>query len=251
MRHGHMEVQKYLRAHGGELLGLEVSVEMCNAAATGDVQRIKTLIENGANPNAGDYDDRTGSSSFRPLLTCTACDPLSTLCTRSTYTAAKCRCQYLRSSARTRAQPALHLAASNGQASVLDYLMRHSPVHVNVNPTDRLGGIPLVIVPASFSSSVEFTGAHREWENPRFCFFAHAGMCMAGTPTEDAYRHGEMVAVAILEASGGVRQDSPLVCQTPMLCSHRITDRIREITHLNLNSWKTLPGCLEIAALTR
>ena len=84
-----------------------------------------------------------------------------------------------------------------------------------------------------------------------FWFFAHAGMCMAGTPTEDAYRHGEMVAVAILEASGGVRQDSPLVCQTPMLCSHRITDRIREITHLNLNSWKTLPGCLEIAALTR
>lgn len=60
-----------------------------------------------------------------------------------------------------------------------------------------------------------------------FWFFAHACMCMAGTPTEDAYRHGHMVAVAILEVYGGVRQDNTEVCQTPMLCSHRITDRIR------------------------
>jgi len=39
---------------------MEVSVELCNAAAVGDVARMKSLIENGANPNAGDYDDRTG-----------------------------------------------------------------------------------------------------------------------------------------------------------------------------------------------
>ena len=84
MRHGHMEVQKCLRAHGGELLGLEVSVEMCHAAATGDVLRIKTLIENGANPNAGDYDNRTGSFSLRPLRTRAASDPPNAPCTRST-----------------------------------------------------------------------------------------------------------------------------------------------------------------------
>ena len=39
---------------------MDVSVELCNAAAEGDVPRMKALIENGANPNAGDYDDRTG-----------------------------------------------------------------------------------------------------------------------------------------------------------------------------------------------
>jgi len=39
---------------------MDVSVELCNAAAAGDVKRMMRLIEKGANPNAGDYDDRTG-----------------------------------------------------------------------------------------------------------------------------------------------------------------------------------------------
>jgi len=73
---------------------------------------------------------------------------------------------------------------------------------------------------------------------------------MAGTPTEDAYRHGHMVAVAILEASSGVRQDNTEVCQTPMLV-HTASPIIHdEITHLNLNSWRTLYGYIEIVALT-
>jgi ankyrin repeat protein len=168
MRHGHIKVQKCLRAHGGELLGLEVSVEMCHAAATGDVLRIETLIENGANPNAGDYDNRTGSFSLRPAHP-RSLRPLK--CPLHSVNVDRCKVPLPMltlkcSHARANTQPALHLAASNGQVSVLDYLMRHSPVHVNVNPADRTGGIPLVIFPASFSSSVKFTDAHREWENP-------------------------------------------------------------------------------------
>ena len=60
LRHEQLAVQKVLRAHGGQLLGMEVSVELCEAASKGDVPRMKALIDNGANPNAGDYDDRTG-----------------------------------------------------------------------------------------------------------------------------------------------------------------------------------------------
>ncbi len=37
-------------------------------------------------------------------------------------------------------------------------------------------------------------------------------MCMAGTPIEDAYRHGQTVAVAMLQAAGGLRQDNAEVC---------------------------------------
>ena len=58
LRHDQSAVQKILRSHGGQLLGMDVSVELCNAASVGDVSRMKRLIENGANPNAGDYDDR-------------------------------------------------------------------------------------------------------------------------------------------------------------------------------------------------
>ncbi len=69
LRHDHTAVQKFLRSRGGKLLGMEISVELCNAAAVGDVARMKSLIENGANPNAGDYDDRTGPFPLRSLLT--------------------------------------------------------------------------------------------------------------------------------------------------------------------------------------
>ena len=64
---------------------------------------------------------------------------------------------------------ALHLAASNGEASALDYMLRHLSEPININPLDRLGG----------------------------------------TPTEDAYRHDQMVAVAMLEDAGGLRQGNP------------------------------------------
>jgi hypothetical protein len=74
LRHGHTAVQKFLRSRGGQLLGMEVSVELCNAAAVGDVARMKSLIENGANPNAGDYDDRTGPFPLFSLLIHATCN---------------------------------------------------------------------------------------------------------------------------------------------------------------------------------
>ena len=46
-------------------------------------------------------------------------------------------------------QSALHLAASNGETSALDYMLRHLSVDINVNPLDRLGGIaPFISTPA-------------------------------------------------------------------------------------------------------
>ena len=155
LRHGHTAVQKFLRSHGGQLLGMEVSVELCNAAAVGDVARMKSLIENGANPNAGDYDDRTGPfpsflahpRNLQHIFKCylysvdvIRCKSLLQILTR--------KCLH----ARANMQPALHLAASNGETSALDYLLRQlSGVQININPLDRLGGISHVIFTTSLS----------------------------------------------------------------------------------------------------
>ena len=56
LRHEHVSIMKVLRSHGGQLLGMDVSEQLCSAAAAGDVLRIKALIENGANPDSPDYD---------------------------------------------------------------------------------------------------------------------------------------------------------------------------------------------------
>ena len=54
-RHGHIEVQKYLRARGGRLIidPFTLGTTLCEAAATGDIQKIKILYENGADINQG------------------------------------------------------------------------------------------------------------------------------------------------------------------------------------------------------
>ena len=35
---------------------------LCSAAGTGDLQQVKRLIDNGVDPNSGDYDRRTGET---------------------------------------------------------------------------------------------------------------------------------------------------------------------------------------------
>lgn len=57
IRHGHREVQKKLRSNGAVLHGHAVT--LCQAAAKGDIDTIRVLIENGVDPNEGDYDGRT------------------------------------------------------------------------------------------------------------------------------------------------------------------------------------------------
>ena len=170
LRHGHVTVQKLLRSKGGQLLGMDVSVELCKSAAEGDVPRLQALIDNGANPNACDYDSRTGllSVSFRlPLsFSFSLLSPLFPwFLPPKLYLA-----RYPDNSQCTaRGMAALHLAASNGEASVLDYFLRQLGEVINVNPLDRLGG----------------------------------------TPLDDAYRHNQTVAVAMLESKGGLRKGSP------------------------------------------
>ena len=50
-------MQKVLRASGAVLHGHAVT--LCEAAAKGDIDTIRVLIENGVDPNEGDYDGRT------------------------------------------------------------------------------------------------------------------------------------------------------------------------------------------------
>lgn len=58
VRHEHKDVQKLLLAAGGKLLGMDEAVELCTAAAEGNVTKISSLLEGRANPNAKDYDGR-------------------------------------------------------------------------------------------------------------------------------------------------------------------------------------------------
>jgi len=58
-RHSRQEAQKLLRDAGGELLGANLAVKMCRAAAEGDLSTVRSLVENGVNPNLSDYDGRT------------------------------------------------------------------------------------------------------------------------------------------------------------------------------------------------
>ena len=96
VRHGHTLLQKLLCGHGARLTGEKYAFKICEAAATGDLETIQTLVENGINTAAGDYDGRT----------------------------------------------ALHLAASEGQISVLHYLLGQDPP-LDINCVDRVGGTPL------------------------------------------------------------------------------------------------------------
>jgi len=96
VRHRNKNVCECLLRHGGELLGSNVGVMLCEAAAIGDVEELQFLITNGADPNVGDYDRRT----------------------------------------------ALHLASSNGQVPVLNYLLSIQPP-IEVNARDRMMGTPL------------------------------------------------------------------------------------------------------------
>ena len=55
IRHGHLEVQKFLRENGGQLIidPIELGTMLCEAATTGDIQKIEILQENGADINQG------------------------------------------------------------------------------------------------------------------------------------------------------------------------------------------------------
>ena len=58
VRHEHKDIQKLLLAAGGKLLGMDEAVDLCTAAAEGNVTKISSLLEGRANPNAKDYDGR-------------------------------------------------------------------------------------------------------------------------------------------------------------------------------------------------
>ena len=59
VRHEHKDVQQVLLAAGGKLLGIDEAVDLCTAAAAGNVQKLISLIQGRADPNAKDYDGRT------------------------------------------------------------------------------------------------------------------------------------------------------------------------------------------------
>ncbi|KAK3251628.1 hypothetical protein CYMTET_39030 [Cymbomonas tetramitiformis] len=96
IRHNHRKTQAVLVKNNGRISGMDAACTLCQAAADGDMAKLKVLFKCGVDMNAADYDNRT----------------------------------------------ALHLAASNGQNTVLNFLLKIKPA-LNVNPVDRLGGTPL------------------------------------------------------------------------------------------------------------
>ena len=59
IRHNHPEAQKLLREKGANLGNMDVSVRLCEAGASNDLEALKTYVRNGADLNVGDYDQRT------------------------------------------------------------------------------------------------------------------------------------------------------------------------------------------------
>lgn len=59
IRHKHQEAQKLLRERGAQLGSMDVSVRLCEAGASNDLDALKTYVRNGADLNSGDYDQRT------------------------------------------------------------------------------------------------------------------------------------------------------------------------------------------------
>ena len=59
VRHGHRQLQMILCEHGCRLTGEKYAFKMCDAAARGDLDVIRTLVENGVDAAVGDYDGRT------------------------------------------------------------------------------------------------------------------------------------------------------------------------------------------------
>jgi len=59
VRHNKASVQELIRDRGCQIVGMDTALSMCQAAADGDLDTIRTLVENGVDPNLPDYDKRT------------------------------------------------------------------------------------------------------------------------------------------------------------------------------------------------
>jgi len=59
IRHKHPEAQKLLRDRGAHLGSMDISVRLCEAGATNDVETLATFQRNGANFKTSNYGQRT------------------------------------------------------------------------------------------------------------------------------------------------------------------------------------------------
>lgn len=57
-------VNSALKKAGCQLLGMDTAIALCEASASGDLAAIRTLVENGVQPNLGDYDGKPLRVSF-------------------------------------------------------------------------------------------------------------------------------------------------------------------------------------------
>ena len=70
IRHGHVDVQEYLVQQGGVIGTTDIGGDLCQHAVDGEIEKLRTLLKNGAGVNASDYDDRTVSSHRTDLDSC-------------------------------------------------------------------------------------------------------------------------------------------------------------------------------------
>jgi len=61
VRHGHVSIQRLIRSHGGVLNPKSSAYRMCELAASGDVEAIKILVENGVDSSVGGPNQRTAA----------------------------------------------------------------------------------------------------------------------------------------------------------------------------------------------
>jgi len=279
VRHCQDAVAATLRAQGQSLSfpGQEGGILMCKYASAGDKLQILRMLANGIEINVSNYDSRTalhlaasqgntavveyllekkaevnvkdrmggtpladalrhGHVQIQSLLRSAGAqllgmDTAVAMCNAAAVGDVDTVQALIRNGANPDAadmdkRTALHLAASNGEVTVLDFLLRCTDRNINVNPVDDLGG----------------------------------------TPLEDAYRHDQPVAIAMLEAAGGLRMgDSQLLAMGEQQKKDveefqkndrlpRVTELVEQSTEMKIQIWvrgrcgKLIPNKLKVIA---
>jgi ankyrin repeat protein len=229
VRHKHDQaavlIREYCPTQKYKLPGAGAGVEMCVAAAAGDIEQIKRLIRNGVDPDAADYDGRTALH----LATCQGQTEVI-----SYLLSVKCNITCKDRFGGTPLEDAVRHHFDLPNATQVQTILRDhggSLMHSNTNYTIRMcsaawaGNLDLIKVLAE--NQVDVGLGDYDGRTP-----LHLAACaghtsvieyllrqksvavnsvdrFGGTPLEDAIRHGKQGSAALLMEVGGCRSSDP------------------------------------------
>ena len=229
VRHKHDQAADLIREHCPtqkyKLPGAGAGVEMCVAAAAGDIEQIKRLIRNGVDPDAADYDGRTalhlatcqGQTEVISYLLSVKCNitckdrfggtPLEDAVRHHFDLTNATQVQtILRDNGASLMQSNTNYTirmCSAAWAGNLDLIKVLAENQVDVGLGDYDGRTPLHLAAcAGHTSVIEYLLRQKS-------AVVNSVDRFGGTPLEDAVRHGKQGAAALLMEVGGCRSGDP------------------------------------------